>query len=102
MPGIARWIVGGAFALFALDRLLLWMEARGWICWRIVKIEEWRRRRLHRLRLDRAAPAPSRPDAGDGPAKVKTSLIERSPAPLAEDRIRTGDQERRSGWRMKF
>lgn len=36
----AVWIIGGIgciAALFALDRLLLWMEARGWIYWRKVK-----------------------------------------------------------------
>jgi hypothetical protein len=37
MPDIAVWIAGAAIALFALDRLFLWMEARGWIYWRKVK-----------------------------------------------------------------
>ncbi len=37
MLDIALWIVGGVIALFALDRVLLWMEARGWIYWRKVK-----------------------------------------------------------------
>lgn len=37
MLGIALRIAGVAIALFALDRLLLWMEARGWIYWRKVK-----------------------------------------------------------------
>jgi hypothetical protein len=31
MLDIALWIGGAAIALFALDRLFLWMEARGWI-----------------------------------------------------------------------
>lgn len=31
------WIVGIVAALFAIDRLLLWMEAKGWIYWRKVK-----------------------------------------------------------------
>jgi hypothetical protein len=31
------WIAGIIAALFALDRLLLWMEARGWIYWRKVR-----------------------------------------------------------------
>jgi len=34
---IVAWIAGIGVALFALDRLLLWMEARGWIYWRMVK-----------------------------------------------------------------
>ena len=37
---MALWIAGAAVALgslFALDRLLLWMEARGWIYWRKTK-----------------------------------------------------------------
>jgi hypothetical protein len=34
---IVIWIGALAVALFALDRLLLWMEARGWIYWRKVK-----------------------------------------------------------------
>lgn len=37
MPEIAFWIIGCAIVLLALDRLLLWMEARGWIYWRKVK-----------------------------------------------------------------
>jgi hypothetical protein len=37
MRDIALWIAGIAIALIALDRLLLWMEARGWIYWRKVK-----------------------------------------------------------------
>ena len=37
MLDIALWIAGIAIALIALDRLLLWMEARGWIYWRKVK-----------------------------------------------------------------
>lgn len=31
------WLIGIVAGLFALDRLLLWMEARGWIYWRKVK-----------------------------------------------------------------
>jgi hypothetical protein len=31
------WIVIAVVGLFVLDRLLLWMEARGWIYWRKVK-----------------------------------------------------------------
>ncbi len=34
---ILLWITGILVALFALDRLMLWMEARGWIYWRKVK-----------------------------------------------------------------
>ena len=34
---IVIWIAGIGVALFALDRLLLWAEARGWIYWRKVK-----------------------------------------------------------------
>jgi hypothetical protein len=30
-------VAGAIVALIALDRLLLWMEARGWIYWRKVK-----------------------------------------------------------------
>jgi len=30
----ALWIIGVLAALFALDRLFLWMEAKGWIYWR--------------------------------------------------------------------
>jgi len=37
MPDIALWIAGIAIALIALDRLFLWMEARGWVYWRKVK-----------------------------------------------------------------
>ena len=37
MLDIALWIGGAAIALFALDRLFLWMEARGWIYLRKVK-----------------------------------------------------------------
>jgi hypothetical protein len=37
MLDIALWIAGIAIALIALDRLLLWMEARGWIYWCKVK-----------------------------------------------------------------
>lgn len=37
MLDIARSIGGATIALFALDRLFLWMEARGWIYWRKVK-----------------------------------------------------------------
>lgn len=37
MPEIVFWIAGGAVALFVLDRLFLWMEARGWIYWRRIK-----------------------------------------------------------------
>jgi hypothetical protein len=33
----ALWIIALLAALFALDRLLLAMEARGWIYWRKVK-----------------------------------------------------------------
>lgn len=33
----AIWIVGIAAALFALDRLGLWAEAKGWVYWRKVK-----------------------------------------------------------------
>jgi hypothetical protein len=36
IDGIA-WLGAGAAGLFALDRLLLWMEATGWIYWRKVK-----------------------------------------------------------------
>lgn len=36
MPGWA-WIIIFLVGLFALDRLLLWMEARGWIYWRKAK-----------------------------------------------------------------
>lgn len=28
------WIVGVGLALFAIDRLALWAEAKGWIYWR--------------------------------------------------------------------
>jgi hypothetical protein len=31
------WIAGIAAGLFALDRLFLWMETKGWIYWRKVK-----------------------------------------------------------------
>jgi len=31
---ITGWATLAAVALFALDRLALWMEARGWIYWR--------------------------------------------------------------------
>jgi hypothetical protein len=31
---IALLVVLGAAALFALDRLFLWMERRGWVYWR--------------------------------------------------------------------
>lgn len=34
---IVIWVAGIGAALFALDRLLLWAEARGWIYWRKVK-----------------------------------------------------------------
>jgi hypothetical protein len=34
---VAVWGVGGLIVLFALDRVLLWMEARGWIYWRRIK-----------------------------------------------------------------
>jgi hypothetical protein len=34
---ILIWIGGIIVGLFALDRLLLWMEAKGWIYWRKVK-----------------------------------------------------------------
>ena len=34
---IAILIVATVVALFALDRVLLWMEAHGWIYWRKVK-----------------------------------------------------------------
>jgi hypothetical protein len=37
MLDIALWIAGVTIGLFALDRLFLWMEARGWIYWRKVK-----------------------------------------------------------------
>jgi hypothetical protein len=30
----ALWLVGGGVGLFALDRLLLWVESRGWIYYR--------------------------------------------------------------------
>jgi len=36
MPGWG-WVIVIPVALFALDRLGLWMEARGWIYWRKVK-----------------------------------------------------------------
>lgn len=31
---IALWIVGVVVALFALDRLGVWAESKGWIYWR--------------------------------------------------------------------
>jgi hypothetical protein len=34
---LALWAIGILVALFALDRLMLWMEARGWIYWRKVQ-----------------------------------------------------------------
>jgi hypothetical protein len=34
---IVIWIGGLVAGLFVLDRLLLWMEAKGWIYWRKVK-----------------------------------------------------------------
>jgi hypothetical protein len=34
---VGLWLVGIAAALFALDRLFLWMEAKGWVYWRKVK-----------------------------------------------------------------
>ena len=37
MSGTAKWIaigIGVALLLFALDRLALWMEARGWLYYR--------------------------------------------------------------------
>lgn len=34
---VAVWGFGGLIALFALDRFLLWMEARGLVYWRKVK-----------------------------------------------------------------
>jgi hypothetical protein len=34
---IAIWIAGIIVGLFALDRLALWAEAKGWIYWRKVK-----------------------------------------------------------------
>src|ERR1700750_45630 len=34
---IAIWVAGIIVALFALDRLCLWAEAKGWIYWRKVK-----------------------------------------------------------------
>ena len=37
MLDIAVWTGGATIALFALDRLFLWLEARGWIYWRKVK-----------------------------------------------------------------
>lgn len=37
MRDIALWIIGIVVALFGLDRLFLWMEARGWLYWRRVK-----------------------------------------------------------------
>jgi hypothetical protein len=37
MPEIILWLTGGAIALFALDRVLLWMESRGLIYWRKIK-----------------------------------------------------------------
>ena len=37
MLDIALRIADLAIALLSLDRLLLWMEARGWIYWRKVK-----------------------------------------------------------------
>lgn len=36
MPGWG-WLIVVTVALFALDRLCLWMEAKGWIYWRKVK-----------------------------------------------------------------
>ena len=37
MLDIVVWIVGGAIALFALDRLFLWLERKGWLYWRKTK-----------------------------------------------------------------
>jgi len=37
MLDIALWVIAGVIALFALDRVLLWIEGRGWIYWRKVK-----------------------------------------------------------------
>jgi hypothetical protein len=37
VPGWVIWIVGIVAALFALDRLCLWMEAKGWLYYRKVK-----------------------------------------------------------------
>ncbi len=37
MLDIALRIAGVTIALFALDRLFLWMAAHGWIYWRKVK-----------------------------------------------------------------
>jgi hypothetical protein len=34
---VVFWIAGIALALFALDRLCLWAETKGWIYWRKVK-----------------------------------------------------------------
>jgi hypothetical protein len=34
---VAIWGFGGLIVLFALDRFLLWMEAKGWIYWRKTK-----------------------------------------------------------------
>lgn len=31
---LAAWILSTLVALFAFDRLMLWMERRGWIYWR--------------------------------------------------------------------
>jgi hypothetical protein len=31
---LVGWVVGGGAGLFALDRLLLWFESRGWIYYR--------------------------------------------------------------------
>jgi hypothetical protein len=34
---VIAWLGAGALGAVALDRLLLWMEAKGWIYWRKVK-----------------------------------------------------------------
>jgi hypothetical protein len=37
MMQIALWVAGVALAFFAIDRLALWAESRGWIYWRRTK-----------------------------------------------------------------
>ncbi len=34
---VVIWITGIVVALFVLDRLFLWFEAKGWVYWRKVK-----------------------------------------------------------------
>lgn len=90
------WIVGLAVGLFVLDRILLWVESRGWIYYRRTKpgrgaatyhLLEWnavldptmRQVQEERIREKReeeesgAPPARDHPDPGEEPARDPSS-----------------------------